>query len=274
MFEEMVFLFLLYAIIGWLWETPFVSIKEKKYINRGFLRGPYIPIYGFSCMTIIIVLTALGLQKADTFFGVIIQIVIIALISVIWEFGTSWLLEKIFKQRWWDYSYKKYNIQGRVSLDFTILFGMGGFILWRFVNPLLVDLYLNLSGQILNYGLTIIVIVFLIDSTVTVFDLFKIKKFITKFIEVKDNLSAEYQQIMADILSEFKNSKNTIKLKIAQLKTVLSNENKKTRAYMVEKVSELEKLVDLSGITRRIYSKFPKLISTKSKEKNEDNYEN
>ena len=94
MVEELVFLFLVYAIIGWFWETPFVSIKEKKYINRGFLRGPYIPIYGFSCISIIIVLNALEFQQADTFFVILLQILIISLISVFWEFGTSWVLEK------------------------------------------------------------------------------------------------------------------------------------------------------------------------------------
>ena len=97
--EQMIFLFLVYAIIGWFWETPFVSIKEKKYINRGFLRGPYIPIYGFSCMTIILVLNAFEFQQADTIFVILIQILIIAFISVVWEFGTSWVLEQLFNKK-------------------------------------------------------------------------------------------------------------------------------------------------------------------------------
>lgn len=271
--QEMVFLFLLYAIIGWVWETTFVSIKEKKYINRGFLRGPYIPIYGFSCMTIIVVLQALDFPRSDYLFTILIQITIISFISVVWEFGTSWIMERLFKQRWWDYSYKKYNLQGRVSLDFTILFGIGGYILWRFANPVLVHLYQNLQGQTIDYGLTLVILVFVIDATITIFDLVKIKKFITKFSEVKESLSLEYQQIMADILSDFKSSKNTIKLKIEQLKAAISNENKKTKAFMVKKVSELELLTDLSVITKRIYSKFPKLNSPKLKDEREEHHE-
>jgi len=274
MMEQMIFLFLVYAIIGWFWETPFVSIKEKKYINRGFLRGPYIPIYGFSCMTIILVLNAFEFQQADTIFVILIQILIIAFISVVWEFGTSWVLEQLFKQRWWDYSYKKYNIQGRVSLDFTILFGIGGFLLWRFINPLLIRLHENLNGPVMNYVLSFVALIFVIDATVTVFELIKIKKFITKFVDVKESLSLEYQQIMAEILYEFKTSRNTIKTKIEQLKKLLSNENKKTKVYMSKKIAELENLVDLSGITKRIYSKFPRLNSGKSKERKEHNHEN
>jgi len=274
MVEELVFLFLVYAIIGWFWETPFVSIKEKKYINRGFLRGPYIPIYGFSCISIIIVLNALEFQQADTFFVILLQILIISLISVFWEFGTSWVLEKLFKQRWWDYSYKKYNLQGRVSLDYAILFGLGGFLLWRFVNPALVNLYGSLQSGFFNYSLLFVVALFIIDSTITVLDLVKVKQFITTFSEVKDNLSLEYQQIMADILTEFKTSKDTIKLKIEHLKNVISKENKKTKSYMIEKISELEKRVDFSGITKRIYAKFPRLISSKSIKEEKDNNEN
>jgi len=274
MVEELIFLFLFYAIIGWLWETPFVSIKEKKYINRGFLRGPYIPIYGFSCISIIIVLKALEFQKSDTVLMIVLQILIISLISAIWEFGTSWVLEKLFKQRWWDYSYKKYNLQGRVSLDYAILFGLGGFLLWRFVNPLLNTLYGNLQGPLLDYTLAFFTLLFLIDSTLTVIDLVKVKQFITKFTELKDNLSQDYQQLMADILSEFQASKDTIKQKIEQLKTKISTENKKTKSFVIEKISDLEKLVNFSRITKRIYAKFPRLSAIKTKKEAKKIHEN
>ena len=79
---------------------------------------------------------------------------------------------------------------------------------------------------------------------------------------------------MADILTEFKTSKDTIKLKIEHLKNVISKENKKTKSYMIEKISELEKRVDFSGITKRIYAKFPRLISSKSIKEEKDNNEN
>lgn len=268
MTQEMIFLFLLYAIIGWIWETPFVSLKEGKYINRGFLRGPYIPIYGFSCISIIFVLKALNFQQDNHPLIILIQVIIISLISVVWEYGTSWILEKLFKQRWWDYSYKRFNLHGRISLDFTILFGFGGLLLWRFVNPVLVKMYENVNGQLFNFIMLIVLILFFIDSFATILELVKIKKFITKFGEIKDSLVVDYHQLMAEILNDYKSSRKSIKVKLDLLKTSLSTGSNKKKTQILIKVSELEQFIDFSGKTKRFYSKFPRLTAVKLKIEN------
>lgn len=265
MMQEIMFLFLLYAIIGWLWETPFVSIKEGKYINRGFLRGPYIPIYGFSCISIILVLNALNFHQDNHPLIILVQIIIISLISVVWEYGTSWVLEKLFKQRWWDYSYKKYNLQGRITLDFTILFGIGGFLLWRFVNPVLLSLYSNLEGQRFTWIMILIFVLFITDSIFTLSDLIRVKKFMTKFTEVKDNLLVEYNQLMSEMLNDFKTSKHSIKSKLDQLKKSLNAGSSKRKSQMLLKASELEQFIRFSCNTKRLYSKFPRLSVLKLK---------
>lgn len=268
--KEIIFLFLIYAVIGWLWETPFVSIKEKKWINRGFLRGPYIPIYGFSCISIVLVLNVLNLSQNNHPLIILVQMMIISLISLVWEFGTSWLLEKLFKQRWWDYSYKRFNLQGRVTLDFTILFGFGGFLLWRFVNPILINLYNGINAYLLNWLLMIMSLVFIIDAFVTLIDLIKIRKFMTKFGDLKDNLSLSYRHLMLEIKSEFTSSKVSIVDKIDQLKRSVLSETSKKKVQWLIKVSELEHLIGFSRKAKRIYAKFPRLVSFINKKEKED----
>jgi len=153
-----------YAIIGWVWETPYVSIGQKKYINRGFLRGPYIPIYGLACITIILTMSVFQDFNQDRIGVILIQVMFISLVSAVWEYVTSWSLEVVFKTRWWDYSKHKFNLNGRIALDYTILFGIGGYILWRFINPLFLELYSNISGNLLVWIVTVFYLIFFIDS--------------------------------------------------------------------------------------------------------------
>ena len=117
--------FMFYSFLGWVWESIYCTIKEKHWQDRGFLFGPYCPIYG-SCIV-----------AAEIVFGHLIpggmgnmsfpMIFIISYIgSAIAEFSTSWILEKRFHARWWDYSDMPLNIQGRICVPVSICFGAAG----------------------------------------------------------------------------------------------------------------------------------------------------
>jgi uncharacterized membrane protein len=188
---------MVYSVIGWLWETPFVSINQKQYTNRGFLYGPYVTIYAVSCVSV-----HLSMLFFNTYFDftspfiILIQIIYIALITAIWEYVTSWALEIIFKTRWWDYSYKKYNLNGRISLSTTLFFGVGGFILWKFVNPALVNLSEVLNVQTLNILVAGFVVIYLIDSVITLIQLFELKSKLKKLSKLPNLLGERAQNIL------------------------------------------------------------------------------
>ena len=96
-------LFMMYSFIGWVVETSFTFYKSKKFVNRGFLIGPYCPIYGWGCLAIILVV---GKDTSDIL-GVFLKAI---LICSLLEYFTSYFMEKIYNVRWWDYSNKKFNI--------------------------------------------------------------------------------------------------------------------------------------------------------------------
>jgi len=106
-------LFFIYAILGWIIETTLVSIEKKKFVNRGFLIGPYCPIYGFGGLAITILLKN---YTKDPIVLFLMAVIICACL----EYFTSYIMEKLFKARWWDYSKKKYNINGRICLETII----------------------------------------------------------------------------------------------------------------------------------------------------------
>ena len=112
-------LFFIYAILGWIIETTLVSIEKKKFVNRGFLIGPYCPIYGFGGLAITILLKN---YTKDPIVLFLMAVIICACL----EYFTSYIMEKLFKARWWDYSKKKYNINGRICLETIIPFGLLG----------------------------------------------------------------------------------------------------------------------------------------------------
>lgn len=121
--------FFIASMIGYIAEVTCCSIKDKKIVwNRGFLIGPYIPIYGVGCIATLILLRKYFSDPITLFFLTII-------VCSALEYFTSWIMEKLFKVRWWDYSEYRFNVDGRICLLNSILFGFAGLIVVYFVYP-------------------------------------------------------------------------------------------------------------------------------------------
>ena len=119
--------FVTYSVLGWIYETTLASIMRKRFVNRGFLNGPYCPIYGGGALLVIALLSDLRHP--------LLLFLAAVLLTGSLEYLTSWAMEKLFHARWWDYSEKKFNIKGRVYLKGVIVFGAFSLILIRFLHP-------------------------------------------------------------------------------------------------------------------------------------------
>lgn len=126
-------LFLTYSVVGWCIEVISIMAIEHKFTNRGFLLGPLCPIYGIGAVV-------MSLLLANT--SNIFEILLVSIgASAIIEYFTSYLMEKMFHVRWWDYSKRAFNIHGRVCLANLIAFGVMGVVVIKVVNPLLFALF-------------------------------------------------------------------------------------------------------------------------------------
>ena len=123
-------LFIIYAVAGWIMEVTCKLIQYKRFINRGFLIGPYCPIYGYGALLITFLL---GRYKYDALVLFVMAIVVCGTL----EYLTSLVMEKMFKARWWDYSQRKFNLNGRVCLGTIIPFGILGLMVTYVTNPFL-----------------------------------------------------------------------------------------------------------------------------------------
>ena len=125
----------LFSVLGWVYECTYCAIKNRKWDNRGFLFGPVCPIYGFGASAVVIAAQCLPSQAGGSlewwqvFLGA-------AAGSAVLEYGTSYVLEKCFHARWWDYSNIPLNLNGRICLPFALCFGAVGTLLYYYVCPL------------------------------------------------------------------------------------------------------------------------------------------
>ena len=130
--ETYFLLFISYAFLGWCMEIGCKYVQFGKFINRGFLNGPYCPIYGSGAVLVILVLGKLTNPFLLFFAG--------ALLTCSLEYLTSFVMEKLFHARWWDYSKRKFNINGRVCLIGAVVFGAFSTVLVLWIHPLVTKL--------------------------------------------------------------------------------------------------------------------------------------
>lgn len=192
-FKILILSFFIFSFIGWICEVIYTRITDKEWVNRGFLVGPICPIYGVGC-----IMSMLFFNTCDKAITVCIEFMVICAIL---EYFTSYIFEKIFHARWWDYTDKKFNINGRVCLETLILFGIGGTLFVFLINPYLAPI-LNKIPNILYYIITsILLIVFLIDLIVSSKIIFKFRSFTKKTNKSLDK-TVEISKLVRKKISE------------------------------------------------------------------------
>lgn len=158
--------FIAYSFIGWAYESTLCSITGKKLTNRGFLNGPICPVYGFGA---VIVIFAVGNQKNNLLALFLSSLVL----TTVLEYITSYIMEKLFHTRWWDYSDRKFNINGRVCLLGAVVFGTLSVLLIKFIHPFISGLIAKLDSMWLYFLSGGIFALLAADLWVTVYHLLK-----------------------------------------------------------------------------------------------------
>lgn len=174
-------LFIIYSFLGWIIECIYCSFEQKRFCwDRGFLIGPYCPIYG-SCALIMTIVLDCFIEKPIAIF--LLVMVGVALI----EYFTSLIMEKLFSVRWWDYSHLPLNIEGRVCLIVILGFGLLGLVLMYIVDPF-VFYEVSLINHKVLIGISVLgFILFLIDCILSFIIITKLK---SKFSDEDGDLTS------------------------------------------------------------------------------------
>ena len=164
-----ILLFFIYSFLGWCLEVGCKLISDHKFVNRGFLIGPYCPIYGCGALIMTILLNKY-LDDPITLF------IMIILCCSILEYFTSYFLEKIYHTRWWDYSNYKFNINGRICLETMIPFGIFGLLIMYKINPFFINIINKIPINLAIILSVILIIIFIIDNIISSKTILEIQK--------------------------------------------------------------------------------------------------
>ena len=192
---NLILLFFAYAFLGWCIEVTLKFFQFHRFINRGFLTGPWLPIYGSGAALITVVIKGL----APLEFSVGTTFAVSFLLCGFLEYMTSYVLEKRFHARWWDYSQKPMNLHGRVWIGNLILFGLGGVVIVDLINPLLLRLSEHMSFPLREIMALSLSVVFVADYVMSHFVL-KLVKTSVELSEADDTeaISKEVRLLLSD----------------------------------------------------------------------------
>lgn len=246
-------LFIIYAFLGWCMEVIGKLIQYKRFINRGFLIGPYCPIYGYGALLITFLLKKYTNDPITLFIMAI-------LVCGTLEYLTSYFMEKIFHARWWDYSQRKFNINGRVCLNTIIPFGLLGMFIMYVSNPFLIGKIESLSEIWLNILFWTLLVVYVIDNIISGKVINYVGKTTKKFGKDLDNTeeitkkvketlqakSALYRRLLnaypkiQSIKVKIKEKQEELKRQVEEQKNEVKESVKKQKEEIKEKIENLK----------------------------------
>lgn len=247
-------LFMIYSVSGWTMEVIGKLIQYKRFINRGFLIGPYCPIYGYGAMLITFLL--------NKYIGDPIALFVMAIfVCGILEYATSYYMEKMYKARWWDYSQRKFNINGRVCLNTIIPFGLLGLFIMYVSNPFLLS-KLNLLPEVwLNVLFWTLLTIFITDnivSGVVIRYVKKTEKDLGPDLDNTEEITKKVRQVLESksvlhrrLLNAYPDLE-AVKIKIKQKKEKIKEQVEEQKKEFEKKVEDKSKQVEEKIKSRKL----------------------
>ena len=159
-YTELLWLLLIYSFIGWIIEAAVGTIKNKKFTNRGFSTGPFCLVYGVAAVLMEITLSELIGSPFFLFLGCGIQATFV-------EWFTGKTLERMNRHKWWDYSDKKWNFDGYICPQYSLLWAVLGIVSIRFATPLFLDVYYQIPEPVSIIIVWVFAVYLLLDMAVS-----------------------------------------------------------------------------------------------------------
>lgn len=227
--------FVIYAFIGWIIECIYTRWDELRWVNRGFLHGPFCPIYGFGAVFCIIFLAPLQTNMY-------IFVPITMLVATSLEYFIGWFFENTFHVTLWTYSHKRYNLHGRICVEFTLLWGAFGIIFVKVIHPSIRALIDSFDPRIVNLFSFVVTSILILDLIVSVAQ----TAVSTERLENLERIEAKIRESNSQIETADGDGLTKLQAKLAELNDTRSN--------------LMETLVQRS---QRLFDAFPTLSSSR-----------
>ena len=195
LFLQFIFIFYMGCTLGWFLELFYRRLAHGKWINPGFLIGPYLPVFGFGSL----IITTFISKYSDDYITIFILGMVLCCFV---EYVTSYVLETIFGLRWWDYSDRKFNINGRINLATGIKFGLGSIFLLKILNPILFKLFDTIPKNTLITISLILTFIIALDTIISSYIIAKLKVDTKKYF--KRDATEDIKEKVRESLKKYK----------------------------------------------------------------------
>ena len=247
--------FFVYGFLGWCTEVIFAAFKQHRFVNRGFLNGPICPIYGVGVTLVIACLEAFPSNLLLLYISSVILVTVL-------EGVTGWAMDKLFHNKWWDYSKLPFNIGGYVCLLFSLIWGVACVFIVYFVHPLIHQV-LSLIPHTAGIALIAILgIALLSDIIVTTSAIVKFNQYLERLKHITDELHAISNQIGSELYQNVMHVLDMQESSRQKLDDVKLEVSEEIRMQIVELKTRAQNLGEkVPKPARRLLKAFPKLES-------------
>ena len=274
MLYRFLWIFFIYAFLGWCTEVSYAALVTGKFVNRGFLNGPVCPVYGFGVVIVLAGLSPLEDNLLLLFLGSLV------LTSAL-EWLTGFVLEKLFHQRWWDYSDQPFNLSGYVCLRFSVAWGFACLFVLKLLHPTVL-LFIRLIPRPLGLALLVLLGgVMAVDLTATVSSIVKLNRRLEQIDELAARIkeaSNEFGENLAERVLDaaergagWKEDMDELSFRLAERRAELADdleewerhrEEHRVRRQLEEWHGAMQSLLDGQSFGhRRLLRAFPRLRS-------------
>ncbi len=245
-FYELVWMFMIYAFLGWCMEVAYAALETGKFVNRGFMNGPYCPIYGFGVIIVVMVLTPLKRNLFLLFLGSL-------LLTSMLEFVTGFILEKIFHNQWWDYSDCPFNIKGYVCLKFSIYWGLGCVFIMELIHPMIDSFIKKIPFRPGSVMISLFAGIFAVDFWITVLTILKLNRHLKRMDQIAariHNISDEIGENIFESVTDLMDRTQKFQMEHAEL---IEKVNERRSEFQEKKVFIAENLTGRTAESKKLY---------------------
>lgn len=225
--------FYIYCLFGWIFESTFVSLKKRKFINRGFLHGPAIPIYGEGAiMMLFATIPVKGNICLEFIFGMIGATAL--------EYVVGALMEQVFKVKYWDYTGKPFNVNGYICLTSTIAWGFLSVLLAEVMHTHVEAFVLSQSPTVITMAAIIITIIFAIDTCISAKEAWDLRVILDAITKAKEEMKELENKLEEKIEEKLEETKEAIGERIEGTKEAIGERIEETREKLEESKEAFE----------------------------------
>lgn len=257
--------FFIYSFIGWVWESCYVSVRKRHWVNRGFMHGPMLPIYGSGALTVLV--STLGVRDS-------IPLIFLCgmLGATLLEYVTGAVMERLFRVRYWDYSNQKLNLHGYICISSSLCWGCFSVLLVRVIHRPIEDVVLGLPLIVVDVAAFVLTAVASVDLTQSFNEAMDLKRILVYLEESKKQLGTQLEEGKEKLAAQLEEGRERLGAQLEEgrerLEAQLEERKEQLEARLEERRERLARLLkrNPTAVSKRfdeVFDELKKFMDTK-----------